>query len=156
MSTAGVPYWTVTATITVRHTADSGSDRHSWESARQVPTFHLSSAVHGIVDADHAERIARSVVMTGDVMGTIVAASVSVAPAPIASVFVVRPTYDRDGIQGVFGTLDTAVQYAADLADRENARPGGNAHLRVDEWSGNLLLRSVHVYGTDHPMNGPF
>lgn len=152
MSTAGVPYWTVHATITVKHTDHRGQ---TWESTRQVPTFHLSNAVHGIVDQAHAERVARSVVMTGDVQGTIVGASVSVAPDDAQSVFLVLPTHDRDGVQGVFGTRDLAVQFASDLADRENAR-GGNAHLRIQEWFGNSLFRSFHVYGTDHPMNGPF
>lgn len=59
------------------------------------------------------------------------------------------------GLLGLFGTEQQAVDYASKIADHEVAR-GINAHLLLQEWGGNILFRTIHVYGTDHPMNGPF
>lgn len=47
--------YAVTGTIT-NTTADE------WMTTRQVPTFYLDEAVQGIVSAEHAERIARSII----------------------------------------------------------------------------------------------
>lgn len=68
-----VRFWHAQCTVTVRHTDSNGND---WESTRQVPTFVVDTNVQG----SDPEQIARSVIMTADLMGHIVAASVSVSP----------------------------------------------------------------------------
>lgn len=46
--------WQITATVSRK--------RDGWQSTRQVPTFFLSGALQGIVSADHAARIALTVI----------------------------------------------------------------------------------------------
>lgn len=50
--------YVVVATVT--HTKSEGGN--IWSSTRQVPTFFLDEAVQGIVDTNHARRIARDVI----------------------------------------------------------------------------------------------
>lgn len=73
----------------------------------------------------------------------------------LSSVFVVRAGDGRQGgdILGVYAYQEDAERIANGHADRIRAT-GDNPHLLIQEWSGNLLLRVVHAYGTDHPMNG--
>lgn len=37
------------------------TDEHGWTATRQLPTFFLNADTQGIVDADHAEKIAHDI-----------------------------------------------------------------------------------------------
>lgn len=36
-------------------------EREGWSGVRQIPTFYLNPNVQGIMDAEHAEKIAREI-----------------------------------------------------------------------------------------------
>ena len=69
----------ITATRTIT-TTRNGSD---WTSTKQIPTFYLDSNMLGIVDSEHAEKIARRILGDGDRVSSV---RLSVHAEPFVSI----------------------------------------------------------------------
>ena len=60
--------WAITATVTRHHrefrkpVGTVNLEPRQWTSAHQVPTFYLHENVQGIINAEHAARVAREVI----------------------------------------------------------------------------------------------
>jgi len=65
----------------------TGLKRHnddlSWMRTSQIPTFYLDSNMQGIVDSDHAEKIARRILGVGDRVSSV---RLSVHAKPFVSI----------------------------------------------------------------------
>lgn len=58
-------------------------DRSTGRNTQQIPTFYLDSNMQGIVDSDHAEKIARRILGVGD---RVSAVRLSVHAEPFVSI----------------------------------------------------------------------
>lgn len=59
------------------------NDDSSWTTTNQIPTFYLDSNIQGIVDSEHAERIARDVLESGGMLSSV---SFSIHAEPFVSI----------------------------------------------------------------------
>ncbi len=77
----------------------SGKNADGWDFSRQVPTFTLDSAVQGITSAEHAEKVARDLILS---VAKDVTVNLIVTPVPQPHIVVHKTVYgpwptDDDG-----------------------------------------------------------
>ena len=69
--------------INATRTCYSVRSGSNWTRTNQIPTFYLDSNMQGIVDAEHAEKIARRILGVGDSVSSV---RLSVQAEPFVSI----------------------------------------------------------------------
>lgn len=116
--------YAITATIS-RTTTDD------WTSTRQVPTFYLDESVQGIVNEEHAKRIAREIIDPFSEYAMHVNAVQMDAPVRfgwLAAIEAAKPEIQWQGLHDLQDRLDNADKALTDL---EQSTPGGAFERKV-------------------------